>query len=809
MEIIGRLYNRPAAPFKHILLLVAALVCIDASASVRIRETFDFDWQFHLGECLEASDPAFTPSQWQWEDVQLPHDWSISLDFDVKAGGASGYLPGGIGLYKKTFSLPAAYRGKKISVIFDGIYHKATVYVNGEKAMYHRYGYTSFECDITPYVKPGAENVIFVHVDHSEESRWYTGSGIYRHAWLQVTDPVHIATWGTYVTTPSVSEESAQVEISATVVNESAAERRLSVVQTLVDEAGTALKINGKRLSSASEVSVPALGSLDVKEALDIPRPHLWDVADPYMYRIRTEVKAGGRVLDTYDTDFGVRTYEFDADKGFSLNGRNMKLKGVCLHQDAGSFGTGVPDRSYERRLQILKEFGVNAIRCSHNPPAPEFLQICDTLGFLVIDEAFDKWNSGYYADFYASSWKQDMGDMIRRDRNHPSIILWSIGNEVQEAFDDSIGPARALEMQDFVHGMEPTRPVIMAGQQGFTDAFGGVTDIMGYNYLENRLVADHKRFPTRKMIVTEAFPYYSGMRENDVRDYVDHAPWNFVKDNDFLAGSFLWAGVDYIGEASAWPSKGWCCCPFDICMFEKPEAAYLRSVWNDEPFMRIMVRDNSFDIPAGKDHWQYPPMASNWMLPYTDERCVEVRTVTNCDSVRLFGPHWDGSEKDFGFRRTADYDNNTIIWNQPYRRDRLVYAIAYKDGVEVGRDTLQAHGPAARVALEPDRTLLKADGQDLSHITLKLYDSKGMEAQTDNRKVTVTVEGEGRFRCLDSGDLRRQGHFGGNEIDTYFGKALIVVQSTRRAGKMRVRADVEGFDTPFYLEITSYNSKK
>jgi len=358
--------------------------------------------------------------------------------------------------------------------------------------------------------------------------------------------------------------------------------------------------------------------------------------------------------------------------------------------------------------------------------------------------------------------------------------------------------------MQDYVHSLEPTRPVILAGQQGFTDKFGSVTDIMGYNYLENRLIADHKRFPERKMIITEAFPFYSGMRQNDVRDYVDYAPWNFVMDNDFIAGSFLWAGVDYIGEASAWPSKGWPSCPFDMCMFEKPEAAYLRSVWNDTPMMRMMVRDNSYDIPAGKDHWQYPPMADNWMLPYTDERCVEVRTVTNCDSVRLYGPHWDGSQKDFGFRRTADYPNNTIVWNQPYRKDRIVYAIAYKDGREVARDTLRAHGPASKVEITTDRQALKADGQDLSHIILKLFDSKGVEAQADNRMITVSVEGEGRLRRVDSGDMRREVSFSGNSVKTYFGKALIVVQSTRNPGLIKVIIQVEGFEDPFTVSLRS-----
>lgn len=786
-----------------VFALTLSLTC--ASAADRVRQNFDFDWQFHLGECSEALVDGYQPVAGQWREVQLPHDWSIELQFDRRSGGSSGYLPGGIGIYRKEFTLPASAMGKRVSIVFDGIYHKATVYVNGREVGYHRYGYTSFEYDITDFVKFGSGNVITVHVDHAEESRWYTGSGIYRHAWLQFVNPVHVATWGTYITTPEVNDKQAKVNIVTSAVNQLSEPKKVTVVQTLADKNGKPLKLNGKSISVSREVTVNPCDTLDVQQSVSIPDPHLWDIDDPYLYTIRTELKAGGRTLDSYSTDFGIRSFEFTSDKGFSLNGKNMKLKGVCLHQDAGSFGVAVPDRSVERRLQILKEFGCNAIRCSHNPPSPEFLTICDTLGFLVIDEAFDKWNSGYYAQFYETSWRGDIRDMIVRDRNHPSIILWSIGNEVQEAFDNRIGPDRARLMQDFVHSLEPSRPVILAGQQGFTDKFGSVTDIMGYNYLENRLIADHKRFPERKMIITEAFPFYSGMRQNDVRDYVDYAPWNFVMDNDFIAGSYLWAGVDYIGEASAWPSKGWPSCPFDMCMFEKPEAAYLRSVWNDTPMMRMMVRDNSYDIAAGKDHWQYPPMADNWMLPYTDERCVEVRTVTNCDSVRLYGPHWDGSQKDFGFRRTTDYPNNTIIWNQPYRKDRIVYAIAYKDGREVKRDTLRAHGPASTVELSVDRPALKADGQDLCHITVRLFDSNGIEAQADNRMITVSVEGEGRLRRVDSGDLRREGSFSGNSVKTYFGKALVVVQSTRKPGPIIVNVHVEGFDEPFTVTLKSH----
>lgn len=770
-----------------------------AAPSGRLRENMDFDWQFHLGETPGAEQPGFSPTGWQWEEIQLPHDWSIALDFDPKAGGSSGYLPGGIGLYRKTFSLPRNYQGRHVSIVFDGIYHKATVYLNGEKLGYHRYGYTSFEYDLTPYLRFDTLNVLFVHVDHAEESRWYTGSGIYRHVWLQVTDPIHIPTWGTYVTTPEVTRQKAEIAIRTDVANTTSANRVLTVHQTLLDADGKPVRQNGKKLTVNNSLQTNAGDTARLEQRLSLTDPHRWDIDDPYLYTVLTEVKAGHKLLDSYTTPLGIRTFRFDADRGFFLNERSLKLQGVCLHQDAGCLGVAVPDRTYERRLRILKDFGVNAIRCSHNPPSPEFLTICDTLGFVVIDEAFDKWKSGYYEAFFEQSWRQDIGDMIRRDRNHPSIMIWSIGNELQEAWkSDDVGVERARMLQDFVHETEPSRPCILAVQQGFKDKFGGVTDLIGYNYMENRMLRDHRLHPERKMMVTEAFPYYSGLRVDIVRDYVEYNPWNYVKDNDFIAGAFIWAGVDYIGEASAWPSVGWNSCPFDLTMYEKPCAAYFRTVWQPEkPFLKLMVRDNILDIAAGKDHWQYPPMADTWNLPICDGRVVQVRCVTTCDSVRLFAPHWNNPQLDFGFRRTADYTDNTIIWNQPYREGKVL-AIGYKDGKEVCRDSLVTTGGTTTLTLDTDRPVLHADGQDMAHIRVTLLDKEGRRSQMDDRELTVSVEGSGRLLGIDNGDMRRVKTFRGNSLPTDFGSALIRVQAGRKAGTIRVTVRMEGCEELF-----------
>jgi beta-galactosidase len=757
---------------------------------------FDFDWQFHLGEIPHAEATDFQPDS-TWQTVQLPHDWSITLPFDAKAGGSSGYLPGGIGLYRKTFQAPAGSRGKRVSIEFDGVYHKSTVYLNGHRLGYHRYGYTGFQYDLTPYLRHDAENVLVVHVDHAEESRWYTGSGIYRHVRLNVTDPVHLVPWGSAITTPAVSDAEARIAIATTLTNADTRQRTVQLRQTLLDRYGHPVRSGNRRLSDTrGDITLMPGDTLAVQQTLTLPSPHRWDVDDPYCYTLLTELSAGGRVVESRRQRIGVRTYDFDADRGFSLNGRRMKLQGMCLHQDAGCLGVAVPDRGYERRLRTLKEFGVNAIRCSHNPPSPEFLDICDTLGLVVIDEAFDKWKSGYYEAFFDTSWQQDLGDMVRRDRNHPSVIVWSIGNELQEAWlSDTVGVARARMLQHFVHQLDPTRPCILAAQQGFNDAFGGVTDLIGYNYLERRMLRDHRLHPERKMLVTEAFPYYSGLRIDNVRDYVEYNPWNYVQQNEFIAGAFIWAGVDYIGEASAAPSVGWNSCPFDLTLLEKPAAAYLRTVWQpDRPYLRLMVRDNGLDIAAGKDHWQYPPMAATWNLPYTDQRVVQIRCVTTCDSVRLYAPHWNNPQLDYGFRRTADYVDNTIIWNQPYRPGKVL-AIGYKGGKEVCRDSLVTTGPSADFTLTADRPTLTADGQDLSHIRVTLLDSAGFVSKMDARRLTVTVEGAGRLLGIDNGDMRRQGSFMGNTLPSYFGTALIRVQSGRTPGVLLVHVAADGIE--------------
>lgn len=721
----------------------------------------------------------------EFRSVYVPHDWSIELPFDPQMGGSAGYLAGGQGIYVKNFILPASVKNRRLSITFDGVYHRATVWLNGHRLGHHVYGYTGFSFDITPYINIKGENRLVVHVDREEQSRWYTGSGIYRHVWLTATGATRVKENGIFV----IAKTDGNVEVNTELVG---GEGKIS--HTIYDN-------KGKKVASSSS------------SKLMVNNPQLWSCDSPVMYTLVTTVKdAKGRVSDEVSTPFGFRDIRFDANTGFWLNGKNMKLKGMCLHQDAGSLGVAVPDEVWLRRLKALKEIGCNAIRCSHNPPSSEFLTICDTLGLLVLDEAFDKWKSGYYEPFYDENAHNDIADMVLRDRNHPSVIVWSIGNEVSEAWKtDDVGVNRARELNDIVKKLDPTRPTMVACQQGFEDKFGEVTDLVGYNYLENRMIADHKRHPNRKMFVAEAFVYYSGLREAVVRDFVEYNPWNYVRDNDFIAGSFVWAGVDYLGESSPWPAKGWCSCPFDMTLKERPQAAYYHPAWNPEKdYLKLVVRDNCFDQAIGTDHWQYPPMADTWDLPYTDSRCVEVRCYTTCDSVQFFFPMWSNPQLPLKPRVTADYPDNCITIQLPARQGKVL-AVGYKGGKEVMRDSLINHGPVADVRLDADYTTLSPIASDfsmetakntVSHIRLTLVDKEGRIQQMQPRKFRVEVEGPIRLLGAETGDMRRKESWRTTELNTYFGEGLVRLQSTEKRGKAIVKIHVDGFEKPFIKEL-------
>lgn len=781
---------------KTILFLAFLTVCIQgfAAKSPRIRVNFDFDWKFTLNNDNPAfAQPATDDSA--WEDVQIPHDWNIKETFVEGRGsdGSAANLPGGIGWYRKTFDAPVSWKGKSVTIIFDGIQHQSDVYINGHHLGFHPYGYTSIVYDLTPYLKYGQKNVIAVRANTTgQRPRWYAGAGIYRHVNLDVTSQIHVDTYGTYITLPEVSKTAARVNVVTTVRNDGSKTATVTVSQRILDASG---KQVGKVSSANGSIAEGAEG--DIAVSMDMTLPELWSVDNPYLYTMETTVKAAGAVKDVYTTTFGVRSARFDKDRGFILNGEQVKLKGVCLHTNSGSLGVAIPDRSFERCLEILKEYGVNAIRFGHHQPQSVFLDMCDRMGFVVYDEAFDKWKSGYYAQYFDEWWKKDLENMLLRDRNHPCVVVWSIGNELSEAnLTTDEGVQRAAMLQDFVHSFEPTRQVSLAAQNNHQFKFAGVTDVIGYNYLEARLIAEKTSVaPDRITLVTEELPFYRG-EEGNIRSYTPLNPWELISKTDFIAGGFIWSGVDYVGEASR-GSRGWPNGLFDVTMYEKPRAAYHRAMWNDEPVVRINVPFQEADIDMGRDLWQWPKVVNHWNLPESYMGYViPVETPTNCEEVQLFQDgHLMGSQK------TADFTNHTIVWYLPYRPGTLE-AKGLIGGEVVASCTITTAGAVSKAEVKADRNSIKADGQDLSFISVQLLDENGNPVQTDDREVTVSVVGDGRLLGLDSGDLRRQGSFAGNSLKTYFGRVQATVQATRMAGTITVKVEIEGIETPYYVEV-------
>lgn len=775
------------------LVLSLLALCLGAGtvrAADRVHQSFDFDWKFTLSAPAGAEAPGFDDAS--WTTVQLPHDWSLSLPYlSPQEGGKPqmGFMQGGLGWYRKSFAVPAAWKGRRVSLEFDGVYHRATVYVNGREVGFHPYGYTAFAYDITDYLLPGQDNVVAVKVDHTDcpSSRWYSGSGIYRHVWLNVTDPVHIGLWGTYVTTPAAGSDRAEVRVETTVVNDGVKAAQVSLTSELRDPAG--------RVVAKATVKAPlAAGAQAVlPQEFSLQAPALWDIDAPQLYTLVSTVRRGGAVVDRYETPFGIRDIRFDPDKGFFLNGRSVKMKGGDIHQDAGSLGAAIPDRAHERRVALMKATGFNAIRCSHNPPAREFLDACDRLGMLVIDESFDKWKSGYYEQWYDDWWARDLASMVLRDRNHPSVVLWSVGNETREQGDRTgAGTARLQALRAECERLDPTRKVAVTTSPDYNrtynkNGFNASVEVVGYNYQEPFFDEDHAQFPDRIIYGSEVFPYYSAGR-GQMREYIERNPWYDYASRDFIFGYFMWAAIDYWGESSGWPSKGWPTGIYDMMMQEKPQAAFFRAVWKDEPVVKIAVRDASAPLDRGKDMWTWPLLVSHWNFPRHDNpQMMQVDVFTNCERVELFV-----GGVSLGMRRTEDFPNNTVVWHTPYKPGSVV-AKAYDGDTLVATDELRTAGEPVALRLRADRSDLAADGQDLSYIDIELVDAQGLVVPDADRPVRVRVTGSGRFLCMDNGDTADGGAQLRADKPTFLGRAQAVVQAGREAGHLRVTASADG----------------
>jgi beta-galactosidase len=782
----------------------------------RIRESFDLGWKFRRGDFAGAEVPEFSDADWRTLD--LPHDWSIDGPFDEKEPSSScgAYLPAGIGWYRKRFHLPNSYKDKKVTIEFDGVYQLSEVWINGQFLGKRPYGYVPFFYDLTPHVKFGPENVIAVKVDNSHQTncRWYSGSGIYRHTWLLSTNKIHIAHWGKFVSSPQVSKEVATLRINTKISNESGRSARCTLVTSIIDRDGNALQ------SAETSQDVGAGKEYEFLQEVKLNRPHLWSVADPYLYKVHSTVRTESGVVDEYETPLGVRTAVFDADQGFLLNGDRLKLNGVCLHHDGGSVGAAVPERIWERRLEILKEMGCNAIRTSHNPYAAEFLDLCDRMGFLVMNEAFDEWKvpkgqigPNGYANYFDEWYERDVQNFVRRDRNHPSVVLWSAGNEIGDQGAPQ-GPQTLEKLLKVFRAEDPTRPVTAGcdhihsepASEAASPEFLSLLDVVGYNYVdrwrdrrEKYYSIDRQAFPQRRFVGTESeamggirgeypdllhaaappagfFQFLRG-RNVDVEQL-----WKFVSTYDYVAGDFMWTGIDHLGEAR-WPMKGSSSGVIDTCGFKKDGYYFYQSQWTDKPVLHLFP------------HW-------NWIGK--EGQTLPVTCFTNCDTVELFlngrslgvkGYEFPrlGMEEKFGnlperakvLRTTGDLH---LSWDVPYDPGALK-AVGTKDGKIVATAEIFTTGQPVAIGLSSDRASIAIDQRDIAHVTVQILDDQGRVVPTADNEVTFEIEGAGSLLGTDNGNPASHEDYKSNRRKAFNGLCLALVKSNGKAGQIQVRA--------------------
>jgi beta-galactosidase len=761
---------------------------------------FDQAWRFHLG------DPAFArwrePDYSTWRELDLPHDWSIELprQADAPSQASGGYFQMGRGWYRKTFTAPEAWRDKRVWIEFEGVYMNAEVRLNGELLGRHPYGYTSFFYDLTPYLKAGEENVVTVLVDNDcqRNSRWYSGSGIYRHVWLHVAGLVHLDPWGVFVTTPQVSAEAATIEVETMVLNEGET-RQTPILRSRV------LGPDGSEVASV-EAPVPVGGGQDkaVTQQIEIAAPALWSPDAPALYRLESELLSGEEMLDTAATSFGIRTLSFDAEQGFLLNGEPTLLRGGCVHHDDGVMGAASYDPAEERKVALLKASGYNAIRCAHNPPAPAFLDACDRLGVLVMDEAFDCWREGKtpydYHVAFADWWARDIESMVRRDRNHPCVIMWSIGNEVGERSGHSDGEAWAHRLADAIRALDATRPITSAINGSHerwpweqTDVVFAALDVGGYNYQERQYRPDHERQAERVMVGTESFPLEAF--EN----------WMSVLELPYVIGDFVWTSLDYLGEAGIgrvhfegeeggflgdYPWHQANCGDLDLCGFKRPQSYYRDVLWETGSKLYIAVHA---PVPEGQEptitRWGWPLVAANWTWPGHEGETFTVDVYSACERVELYL-----NEQSLGAQPTGRGERFTATFEVPYEAGTL-RAVGYAGEEEVVSCELQTAGAAAGIRLSADREVLQAGASDLSYVTVEVVDGEGRRCPNADHEVFFTVQGPGTIAAVGNGNPVSEEPYRGHVRRAYEGRCLAVVQSSGEPGTIHLRAQADGVD--------------
>ncbi|UOG74866.1 DUF4982 domain-containing protein [Hymenobacter tibetensis] len=789
--------------FSLVFILAWALVLGTAQAQApRQQVLFNTNWKFHKGDVTAGEKPDFNDTDWR--RLELPHDWSIEGPFSQEWASATGFLPGGIGWYRKTFEVPAAFRTKKVFVYFDGVYKNSEVWLNGHFLGKRPSGFASFQYELTPHLNANGPNVLAVKADHSQvaDSRWYTGSGIYRNVYLVATEPVHVALWGVGFTTPEVSASAATGKVTVAVTNRTAATANVLVKSTLLDSQGNVVATAQQQVQAKPSTDTPAALTLNIS------KPSLWSVEKPSLYKLRVALSVQGKLTDEVVEEVGVRTVRFDANQGFFLNDKSLKLKGLCLHDDAGALGVAVPEEVWERRLKALKEVGCNSIRMSHNPHADYFYALCDRLGFLVMDEAFDEWEEGknkwvegwnvgtpakYGTHEFFKEWAdRDLRDMILRNRNRPSIIMWSIGNEIDYPNDpyshEVLNTGRnpqiygkgylpdhppasrlgelAKQLVAVAKKYDTSRPITaaLAGvvMSNFTD-YPAALDLVGYNYQEFRYPEDHQKYPNRIIYGSE-----NGM---------GLPAWRPVDSLAYISAQYLWTGIDYMGEAGKWPQRSNGAGLLDLAGFPKPEYYFRQSLWSDKPMLYL----GAMTMPKPEDRQGRGHRQLNSTWNWEAGETVRVVSFSNADAVELF----------LNGQSLGKKQGREITWDVPFQPGELL-AKSYRNEQQVSRTTLKTVGAPAALQARPDRTSLAGKTRGLAQIEVTLVDSKGNPVNTATNEVQVTVEGPAKLLGLESGDLASHEDYKGSKRKALHGRLLVYVQATG-AGPINVSCQSPG----------------
>jgi beta-galactosidase len=795
----------------------------------------DFDWKFALGD--QAGAEATTFDDARWRVVQVPHDWSIESAPDPKApaGNGGGYYPAGIGWYRRAFTAPEAWKGKRVTVEFDGIYRNATVYANGKTLGMRPSGYSGVTYDLTPHLQLGARNVLAVRVDNSAQpnSRWYSGSGIYRHVRIVVTDPVHVAQWGVFVTTPEITAAAAKVVVKTTVGN--TREPAHVAVETSIVGPG------GEPAGRTRSVLAVPQGQTDVVHEVTVPSPALWAPSTPRLYKAVTRLVRGGAVFDEVVTPFGIRTIAWSAEDGLLLNGTPIELAGGSVHHDNGPLGAAAVDRAEERRVEILKAAGFNAVRTAHNIPSPAFIDACDRFGLLVMDEPFDTWRTAKawhdFSHVFDEWWERDLDAMVLRDRNHPSVVIWGIGNEIPEAWTPEGGPL-GQKISDRVRALDPTRPVSQAFP-GATygpnpDATIANLGIVGYNYnIAKNGPPDHARLPARVMMTTESLP----------RDVFEE--WQLSHDMPYIVGEFVWTAMDYLGESGigGWrwgtpeeakqseqfqsmmkqgmaimgadgknplaaseksedpsghpmmrnlfagrPYHGAECGDVDVTGLRKPQSHYRDILWNrrDRVFaaVRLPAPEGQVYVPTT---WSVHPALDSWTWPGREGKSLEVDVYGGTEKVRLLL-----NDKIVGEQPTGREQRFRATFSVPYAPGTLK-ALGVNGDKVVAEHLLTTAGAPKKLKLTVDRASIRADGQDLAFVTVEAVDAQGRLVPVADAQVTFAIEGPGTIAAVGSGDLRSDEPYVGATRRLFNGRALAVVRAARTAGSIALSASAPG----------------